>query len=61
MEELVELHDSVMYFLVVILFAVGWIIITIVRNYSYVKLISHKYLNYGTLDLIWSITFALIY
>ena len=61
MEALVELHDSIMYFLVIILFAVGWIMITIIRNFSQVKLISHKYLNHGTLiELIWTITPALI-
>ena len=33
MEGLVELHDNIMYYLVIILFAVGWILLSIVRNY----------------------------
>jgi heme/copper-type cytochrome/quinol oxidase subunit 2 len=55
MEGLVELHDNIMFYLVIILFGVGWIMISIVRNYSNTKSpISHKYLNHGTLiELIW--------
>jgi len=62
MEGLVELHDNIMFYLVIILFGVGWIMISIVRNYTNVKSpISHKYLNHGTLiELIWTITPALI-
>ena len=62
MEGLVELHDNIMFYLVIILFGVGWIMISIVRNYTSVKSpISHKYLNHGTLiELIWTITPALI-
>lgn len=48
MEGLVELHDNIMYYLVIILFAVGWILLSIVRNYVATKSpISHKYLNHG--------------
>ena len=62
MEGLVELHDNIMFYLVIILFGVGWIMISIVRNYTSLKSpISHKYLNHGTLiELIWTITPALI-
>jgi heme/copper-type cytochrome/quinol oxidase subunit 2 len=62
MEGLVELHDNIMYYLVIILFSVGWILISIVRNYINTKSpISHKYLNHGTLiELIWTITPAII-
>nr|YP_009306748.1 truncated cytochrome c oxidase subunit 2 [Glarea lozoyensis]AOQ30913.1 truncated cytochrome c oxidase subunit 2 [Glarea lozoyensis] len=61
-EGLVELHDNIMFYLVIILFGVGWIMISIVRNYTNTKSpISHKYLNHGTLiELIWTITPALI-
>lgn len=34
MEGLVELHDNIMFYLVIILFGVGWIMISIVRNYT---------------------------
>jgi heme/copper-type cytochrome/quinol oxidase subunit 2 len=62
MEGLVELHDNIMYYLVIILFAVGWILFSIIRNYVSTKSpISHKYLNHGTLiELIWTITPAII-
>jgi cytochrome c oxidase subunit II len=62
MEGLVELHDNIMYYLVVILFGVGWIMVSIIRNYNHNRSpISHKYLNHGTLiELIWTITPALI-
>jgi heme/copper-type cytochrome/quinol oxidase subunit 2 len=62
MEALVELHDNIMYYLVIILFAVAWIMLSIVRNYIETKSpISHKYLNHGTLiELIWTITPAVI-
>ncbi|EEY24124.1 cytochrome oxidase subunit II (mitochondrion) [Verticillium alfalfae VaMs.102] len=62
MEGLVELHDNIMYYLVLILFAVGWILFSIVRNYVETKSpIAHKYLNHGTLiELIWTITPAII-
>jgi heme/copper-type cytochrome/quinol oxidase subunit 2 len=62
MEALVELHDNIMFYLVIILFGVGWILVSIVRNYVNTKSpISSKYLNHGTLiELIWTITPALI-
>lgn len=61
-EGLVELHDNIMFYLVAILFSVGWILISIIRNYLNNKSpISHKYLNHGTLiELIWTITPAII-
>ena len=62
MEALVELHDNIMYYLVAILFAVGWIQGAIINNFDSSKSpISNKYLNHGTLiELIWTITPALI-
>lgn len=62
MEGLVELHDNIMFYLVIILFGVGWTLLSIIRNYTNDKApISHKYLNHGTLiELIWTITPALI-
>jgi len=62
MEALVELHDNIMYYLVAILLAVGWIQAAIIRNFDSSKSpISNKYLNHGTLiELIWTITPALI-
>ena len=62
MEGLVELHDNIMFYLVIILFGVGWVMVSIIKNYSNLESpISHKYLNHGTLiELIWTITPALI-
>ena len=62
MEGLIELHDNIMYYLVIILFSVGWILFSIIRNYVNNKSpISHKYLNHGTvIELIWTITPAII-
>ena len=62
MEGLVELHDNIMFYLLIILFGVGWIMISIIINFIFKKSpISHKYLNHGTLiELIWTITPALI-
>jgi ubiquinol-cytochrome c reductase cytochrome b subunit len=62
MEGLVELHDNIMFYLVIILFGVGWILLSIIKTYTNTESpISHKYLNHGTLiELIWTITPALI-
>ena len=62
MEGLVELHDNIFFYLVIILFGVGWLLISIVKNYTNTEApLSHKYLSHGTLiELIWTITPALI-
>jgi len=57
MEGLAELHNHIMFYLVLILFVVGWMLFSIIRNYTYIKsLISHKYLEHGTtVEFIWTI------
>ena len=41
-----------MYYLVIILFGVGWILLSIVKNYISTKSpISHKYLNHGIISV----------
>ena len=62
MEGIVELHDNILFYLVIILFGVGWMLVTIIKNYTNTESpISHKYLSHGTLiELIWTITPALI-
>jgi group I intron endonuclease len=48
MEGLIELHDNIMFYLVLILFSVGWILFSIAKNFINTKaLMSHKYLNHG--------------
>ena len=62
MEGLVELHDNILFYLVIILFAVGWMLTSILRKFSSLQLsIPSKHVNHGTLvELIWTITPALI-
>jgi len=49
MEGLVELHDNIMFYLIIILFGVGWVLVSVITNYNSVKSpISHKYLNHGS-------------
>jgi len=62
MEGLIELHDIIMYYLIIILFGVGWILFSIIYNFVNTRSpISHKYLNHGTLiELIWTITPAIV-
>jgi len=59
-EALIELHNFIMYYLVAILLTVSWITFSILANFTNTKF-SHKYTNHGTLiELIWTITPALI-
>ena len=62
MEALVEMHDNILFYLVIILFGVGWLLISIAKNYTDTKApISLKYSSHGTMiELIWTITPALI-
>ena len=62
MEGLVELHDNILFYLVIILFAVGWTLVSLARTYSNLEYpVSHKNVSHGTLvELIWTITPALI-
>ena len=60
MEALVELHDNIMFYLVIILFSVGWIISAIVLKFSK-AVITNKYASHGALvELIWTVTPGLI-
>jgi ubiquinol-cytochrome c reductase cytochrome b subunit len=62
MEAIVELHDNILFYLVIILFGVGWIIVSIFKSFSSKNSpISRKYTRHGTLiELIWTITPAII-
>lgn len=61
-EGIVELHDTIFFYLVVISFLVFWMLSVIMIKFSSNKVgIVHKYHNHGTLiELIWTITPALI-
>lgn len=62
MEGIVELHDNILFYLVIILFGVGWLLVSIIKNYNYTETpITHKRFTHGTtIELIWTITPALI-
>lgn len=62
MEGIMELHDDILFYLVIILFAVTWVLTSLVKNYSSNESeISYKYTNHGTLvELVWTITPAFI-
>ena len=59
---IVELHNTIFFFLVVICVGVFWVLGSIIYYYNSRKSpIIHKYLNHGTLiELIWTITPALV-
>jgi hypothetical protein len=61
-EGIVDLHNRIMFYLVVILFGVTWVMLSIMRNFnkSENKLV-YRYLNHGTLiELIWTVGPALV-
>ena len=62
MEGLVELHDHIFFYLIIILFGVSWILTSIIKyNAKSDMSISHKNLNHGTtVELIWTVTPAII-
>ena len=59
---IVELHNTIFFYLVVISVGVFWVLGSIIYYYNSTKSpIVHKYLNHGTLiELIWTITPALV-
>jgi cytochrome c oxidase subunit 2 len=59
-EGLVLLHDSVMFYLVVLATLVSWRMVSTISLFNG-KAISHKYRNHGTfIEVVWTITPALI-
>jgi cytochrome c oxidase subunit 2 len=61
-EGIVELHNRIFFYLVVILIGVLWVIRSVMINYNQNRSpIRYKYRNHGTLiELVWTITPALI-
>ena len=52
MEGLVELHDNILFYLVIILFAVGWILVSIAKTYTNLESpVSHKNVSHGTISV----------
>lgn len=62
LEGIVDLHDSIFFYLIVISVGVFWVLGSILINFNSNKSpIIYKYLNHGTLiELIWTITPALV-
>lgn len=59
---IVELHNTLFFYLIVVVVGVFWVLASIMYYYNTNKsAITHKYLNHGTLiELIWTITPAFI-
>jgi len=61
-EGVVDLHNRIMFYLVVILFGVSWILLSVIINFNKNsnKLV-YRHLNHGTLiELIWTVGPALV-
>jgi len=61
-EGIIALHDSILFYLVLISVSVFWLIFSLIRHFSSTKIgIIHKYLNHSTvLELIWTVSPAFI-
>jgi len=61
-EGIVDLHNRIMFYLVVILFGVTWIMLSIMWNFNKSSnTLVYRYLNHGTLiELIWTVGPALV-
>lgn len=61
-EGIVELHDSIFFYLIVISFLVFWMLGSVLLHFNSNRAqIVHKYHNHGTLiELVWTITPALV-
>ncbi len=61
-EGIIALHDSILFYLVLISVSVFWLIFSLIRHFSSTKTgIIHKYLNHSTvLELIWTVSPAFI-
>lgn len=61
-EGMTELHDSILFYLIIIAVGVSWVLASLVINYaSESQPLSHKYSNHGTLvELVWTVSPALV-
>jgi len=61
-EGIFELHNTILFYIIIILIIVGWSFISVIINYnSSSNKIIYKYHNHGTfIELIWTITPALV-
>ena len=62
-EGIIDLHDRIMFYLVIILFGVSWVMFSIMWNFNNKSAdkFSYKYMKHGTLiELIWTVGPALV-
>jgi len=61
-EGIVDLHNRIMFYLVVILFGVSWVLLSLIINFNKSKnKLVYRHLNHGTLiELIWTVGPALV-
>src|SRR5690554_6300639 len=59
---IVDLHDQIMFYLVIIVVGVSWMLGTIIVKFNTIKNpIVYKYFTHGTvIELIWTVTPALV-
>ena len=62
MEILTELHDNILFFLIIILFGVAWLLLTIINKFSNMAWpLSQRFTSHGTtIEIIWTITPGII-
>lgn len=59
-EGIIELHDNIMFYLILILGLVSWILYSVIRTYSK-NPIAYKYIKHGqTIEIIWTILPAVV-
>lgn len=61
-EGIVELHNQILFYIIIILVGVFWIMFSVIKNFNInTNKIVNKYHNHGTLiELVWTISPALI-
>ncbi len=62
MEILTELHDNILFYLIIILFGVGWLLVTIINKFNNMAWpLSQRFTSHGTtIEIIWTITPGII-
>ena len=62
MEALVELHDNIVFYLIIILFGVGWLLMTIISKFGdMASPLSQRFSSHGTtIEIIWTVTPGII-
>lgn len=62
-EGIIELHNNIMFYLIVVMIGVSYMLISVLIDFKYSKTnnMTYKYLNHGTLlEIVWTVTPGLI-